>query len=48
MALAGESFEGREHQYDWLTNRAKAVLGSSMSRSLVKRLVKSYLGLPLC
>lgn len=44
---AGESFEGREQQYDWLWNQAKAVLGSNITRGMVKRLVKAYLGIPL-
>lgn len=39
----GESFEGHEHQYDWIYDRAKAVLGSSITKGLLKRLVTSYL-----
>jgi hypothetical protein len=44
---AGESFEGREQQYEWLYQKARALLGGSMTRSLLKGLVKSYLGLPM-
>lgn len=42
---AGEEFEGAgEHQWDRLYGIAKSVLGSSVSRRLLKRLVTSYLG----
>lgn len=44
---AGEEFEGEEeHQWDRLYAIARSVLGSSVSRRVLKSLVKAYLGLP--
>lgn len=40
----GEEFEGREGQYDRLYSLASSLLGSSLSRQVLRRLVKAYLG----
>ncbi|KAL4452131.1 hypothetical protein ABPG75_007793 [Micractinium tetrahymenae] len=39
----GEEFEGREGQYDRLYSLASSLLGSSMSKTVLTRLVRAYL-----
>ncbi len=41
--LAGERFEGREQQYSGLYHLAQETFGGSMTKGLVKALVKSFL-----
>ncbi|KAL4437470.1 hypothetical protein ABPG77_003451 [Micractinium sp. CCAP 211/92] len=40
----GEEFEGREGQFDQLYSLASTLLGSSLSKKMLLRLVKAYLG----
>ncbi|KAI7846260.1 hypothetical protein COHA_000240 [Chlorella ohadii] len=42
----GERFEGKEHQYKWLSRLAMEVFGGSMTSRVVRALVDAYLRAP--
>ena len=43
---AGESWEGKDHQYSFLWHLAQELFGGSMSMRLVKTLVQAYFRAP--